>query len=183
MPAATPTDILLAEYEELKAEQRERIKARDHLTYATLAAVAAAVAGAVQTRTHALLLGVPVVCAVLGWTRLTIDEKVSAIGRYLREDLGPRLATEAGAPVLGWETVHRGGTAHRRRKQAQLAADLATFVAPAAGGSLAALALPVHPLITVVVLLVGLGLAGALGYMIVAHADFGPTRQQPQLPG
>lgn len=133
-PAAV-SQILLSEYEALKAEQSARIAARDNLMYATLAALAATTTAIVSTAgRRELVLLLPPVCIVLGWTYLVNDEKISAIGRYLRTRLRPGLAAAAGADsaeVLGWETAHR--EEHRRGtgKHLQLAVDLLMFVVPA----------------------------------------------------
>jgi hypothetical protein len=71
---------------------------------------------------------------VLGWTYLVNDEKVSAIGRYIRTRLGPRLADLVGAeqPVFEWEVRHRTDRRRRSRKAFQLAVDLITFCLPGA---------------------------------------------------
>ncbi|MGX2993354.1 hypothetical protein JNUCC64_03515 [Streptomyces sp. JNUCC 64] len=129
------SQVLLGEYTALKAEQSARIAARDNLMYATLAALvltATAVAGTAGHRELVLLL--PPVCLVLGWTYLVNDEKVSAIGGYLRAELTPRLAVASGADpgdVLGWETAHRAQPRRTTGKYLQLAVDLVMFVAPA----------------------------------------------------
>ncbi|MFD4240513.1 hypothetical protein ACFWP3_02720 [Streptomyces sp. NPDC058525] len=131
----TLCQVLVTEYEVLKAEQSARIAARDHLMYATLAvfgATAVAIAG--SSRAAELVLLLPPVCIVLGWTYLANDEKVSAIGRYLRTTLRPRLAAAAGVDaglVLAWESVHRGGPLRVSGKYLQLAVDLIMFALPA----------------------------------------------------
>lgn len=122
-------DVLLAEYGALKDEQIKRVDRRDHLVYCTLAAAAATLAAA--SRLPEALLLLPAVTVILGWTHLVTDVKVAAAGRYLREDLGVRLGALAGAPVLGWESAHRGDARRRQRKSIQLAVDLGTFPAPA----------------------------------------------------
>ncbi|SNQ51075.1 conserved membrane hypothetical protein [Frankia canadensis] len=119
----------LAEYEHLKAEQLGRIGVRDNLVYATLAACGGVVAlafSAGRERIPALLL-LPPVCLVLGWTYLVNDQKVSAIGRYLRRVLGPRLGEGARRTSLGWETEHCLDAARRRRKLTQLGVELVLF--------------------------------------------------------
>lgn len=83
--------LLLAEYQSVKDEQKARIGFRDNLLYVTLAVAAAIVAAAAQTKQASMLLALPPVCIVLGWTYLVNDEKISAIGRYVRDELGPRL--------------------------------------------------------------------------------------------
>ncbi|TGA84815.1 hypothetical protein [Streptomyces sp. MZ04] len=135
----TVGQLLLAEYQVVKDEQKARIGFRDNLLYVTLAAVAA-LAAAAQTERASMLLALGPVCVVLGWTYLVNDEKISAIGAYVRGDLGPRLARLAGtderaAPAaFGWETAHRGDARRRSRKVIQCVVDLVAFcVVPLAG--------------------------------------------------
>ncbi|WP_346777045.1 hypothetical protein [Streptomyces sp. HNM0575] len=85
--------LLMLEYERVKGEQQARIGFRDNLLYATLASMAAVVTAVLQRDGQAaLLLLLPPVSVLLGWTYLVNDEKISAIGRYVREELSPRLA-------------------------------------------------------------------------------------------
>jgi len=88
----TELDIHLHEYEKCKVEQMVRISFRDNLVYATLAAYGAIVAFAAKDN-HLALLVLPWVSIVLGWGYLVNDEKVSAIGRYIRIDLTNRIST------------------------------------------------------------------------------------------
>jgi len=123
--------LLLKEYERLKEEQLQRIGIRDNLVYATLVSLGAVVAATIQTRSRAALLLLPPVCVILGWTYLVNDEKVSAIGRYIRLELGPRLAQLVEyQPMFGWEVFHRNDLHRRPRKVGQLLVDLTTFVLP-----------------------------------------------------
>lgn len=127
------SDLMVAEYERLKDEQRQRINVRDNLVYATLAANAAVVAAALQAHGHAnLLLLLAPVSVALGWTYLVNDDKVSAIGRYIRTDLTPRLSGLAGdsTVIFGWEPAHRQDKRRSTRKYLQLAADLSIFCLP-----------------------------------------------------
>ncbi|MEU3625809.1 hypothetical protein [Amycolatopsis coloradensis] len=126
--------VLLAEYEALKAEQTSRIVLRDRLMYAALAALAATLALVVQpTGRPYLLLLLPLVCVVLGWTYFVNDQKISAIGRYLRRHLAPSLvaSTQCADQVLTWESVHRRDPLRRLDKSMQLVVDLLMFVVPA----------------------------------------------------
>ncbi|WP_062216713.1 hypothetical protein [Streptomyces sp. NBRC 109706] len=127
----TESRLLLAEYDRIKEEQKTRIGFRDNLLYFTLAASTAVLAIAVQTTQARLLLVIPVICLVLGWTYLVNDEKISAVGCYIRDQLGPRLAELSGASgaVFGWETYHRGDERRTTRKRLQTAVDLFTFLA------------------------------------------------------
>ncbi|WP_181785283.1 hypothetical protein [Streptomyces phytophilus] len=123
--------LLLAEYDRVKEEQKTRIGFRDNLLYVTLAAMVTVLIGAAQTRHAELLLALPAATSVLGWTYLVNDEKISAIGRYIRTDLGPRLSALAGEPesLFGWETAHRRDTRRAQRKVIQCAVDLTAFAA------------------------------------------------------
>jgi hypothetical protein len=121
------SDIHLAEYKSLKDEQRDRIRARDNLSYVTLTVFAAVAFFAFgQTTTHyPTLLLLPAACFILGWTHLANDHKVTEIGHYLRDHLAPALADTT--PVLAWETTHRNGVRRRYRKNIQAGVDLLTF--------------------------------------------------------
>lgn len=122
--------LLLTEYEKLKDEQNSRIGFRDGLIYATLAVMAAVVAATLNAPHHPeLLLLLPPVCLLLGWAYLVNDEKISAIGRYVRTELATRLSTlvAGGAPVFGWEIAHRSDPRRHIRKVLQLAQDLTLF--------------------------------------------------------
>ncbi|MDT9700644.1 hypothetical protein [Streptomyces sp. P17] len=134
-PDVTVSQLLLAEYQTVKDEQKTRIGFRDNLLYVTLAVVAAVIAAAAQAERSAMLLAIPPVCVVLGWTYLVNDEKISAIGKYIRDDLGPRLAQLVQAErAFGWETAHRTDARRRTRKALQCAIDLLAFcVVPLAG--------------------------------------------------
>jgi hypothetical protein len=129
-PAAA-LDVLRDELKTLKDEQRDRIRARDTLVYSLIVAIAA-VAGGTRLAGSAVPLILPPVALALGWTYLVNDQKVSAIGRYLRTDLAPRLSSLTGVDVLRWETAHRSDKRRRQRKTLQLAVDLTVFVLPAA---------------------------------------------------
>jgi hypothetical protein len=130
-PAAGQLDVLRDELKVLKDEQRDRIRARDSLIYSVVVAIAA-VAGGTRLAGAAVPLLLPPIALALGWTYLVNDQKVTAIGRYLRTDLAPRLSALAGADVLRWETAHRVDHRRRQRKAIQLAVDLVVFVLPAA---------------------------------------------------
>jgi hypothetical protein len=121
---------MLAEYQAVKDEQKTRIGFRDNLLYVTLTVVAAVVAAAAQAGRTSMLLALAPVCVVLGWTYLVNDQKISAIGAYVREQLGPRLAVVAGAQeaaVFQWEVVHRGDARRFSRKLVQCVVDLLAF--------------------------------------------------------
>ncbi|MFE9989168.1 hypothetical protein ACFYRK_20145 [Streptomyces sp. NPDC005381] len=130
----TVGQLLLTEYQTIKDEQKTRIGFRDNLLYVTLAAVTAVIAAASQAKQPQMLLALPPVCVVLGWTYLVNDEKISAIGAYVRTELRPRLAAATGSPdtaeaVFQWETVHRSDARRRSRKLTQCAVDQGAFCA------------------------------------------------------
>lgn len=134
MRADSSRAVLLAEYEALKAEQTSRIVLRDRLMYAALAALAATLALVVQaTGRPYLLLLLPLVCVVLGWTYFVNDQKISAIGRYLGRHLAPSLVDSSHPveQVLTWESVHRCDPLRRLDKSMQLVVDLLLFAVPA----------------------------------------------------
>ncbi|MGY5055027.1 hypothetical protein ACWDFR_13225 [Streptomyces sp. 900105755] len=129
----TVGQLLLAEYQAVKDEQKARIGFRDNLLYVTLAVVAAVIAAAAQAKQASMLLALPPVCVVLGWTYLVNDEKISAIGLYVRDELGPRLAQLASVggefATFGWEAYHRTDVRRRTRKAIQAVIDLTAFCA------------------------------------------------------
>ncbi|MFD8020065.1 hypothetical protein ACFV6G_06520 [Streptomyces lavendulae] len=127
----TESKLLLAEYDCIKEEQKTRIGFRDNLLYFTLAAATAVVAITVQSGQPQLLLAVPVICLILGWTYLVNDEKISSIGCYIRDKLGPRLGelTAARSTAFGWEIYHRDDASRTTRKRLQTAVDLLTYLA------------------------------------------------------
>lgn len=122
-----PSQVLLAEYEQLKSEQKDRIRHRDGLMYSALAAMVAAIAGTSWLHSAVTLLALPPVAVLLGWTYLANDRHISAIGRYVATELAPRLAQQTGTNrVFAWELARRTGS-ERARKIMQLAVDLTAF--------------------------------------------------------
>ncbi|MFF3610830.1 hypothetical protein [Streptomyces sp. NPDC002580] len=176
----TVSQLLLIEYAQVKDEQRARIGFRDNLLYATLAAVTAVVAATLQSPMRAgLLLILPPVCLVLGWTYLVNDEKISAIGRYVSTELTHRLAavTPERQECFGWEVAHRSDGRRRSRKVLQLLVDLLTFC----GASLAALTVfwttgPVSPAL-LALSLVECAAVVVLAAQISTYADLGTGRE------
>ncbi|MET7357262.1 hypothetical protein ABZS76_02320 [Streptomyces sp. NPDC005562] len=130
MDDVTESKVLLAEYDRLKEEQRTRIGFRDNLLYFTLAAITAVVAISVHSGQSRLLLSAPAICLILGWAYLVNDEKISAIGYYVRDQLGPRLGelSSARGTVFGWEVYHRNVAGRTMRKRFQTAVDLFTYL-------------------------------------------------------
>jgi peptidoglycan/LPS O-acetylase OafA/YrhL len=166
--------ILLVEYEMLKQEQQRRIGFRDNLIYATLTAMAAMTAATLRsTRPGAFIMILPAACLALGWTYLVNDQHVSAIGRYLREELRPRLLAllPDGVSVFDWERAHRADRRRRSRKHSQLVVDLGLFCL---SGCVALVlywstGLPPAPLL--VVSIIELGAIVWLGVQFIVYAD------------
>ncbi|KYK15968.1 MULTISPECIES: hypothetical protein [Streptomyces] len=130
MDDVTESKVLLAEYDSLKEEQKTRIGFRDNLLYFTIAAVTVVVALTVQSGQSPLLLSAPAICLILGWTYLVNDEKISTIGCYVRDRLGPRLGelVSAHGTVFGWEVYHRDVAGRTMRKRLQTAVDMFTYL-------------------------------------------------------
>jgi hypothetical protein len=98
---------------------------------------------------YLLLLILPWVSLIMGWTYLVNDEKISAIGQYVRNNLSKKLAPYLGIDIsklenpetpeakailseiesiFGWEIVHRNDERREYRKIEQLIIDEITFV-------------------------------------------------------
>jgi hypothetical protein len=114
-------------------EQAQRIGFRDNLLYVTLGLFATIISFAVSNSSnYYALLVVPWVCLILGWTYLTNDEKISAIGKYIRYKLVDKIKEYTGyddlETLFGWEIAHRDDRHRTRRKIQQLIVDEITFV-------------------------------------------------------
>ena len=177
-------DILLAEYNSLKSEQAQRIGFRDNLLYVTLGVlggiVSFSVSGTTPAHSYALLV-IPWVCLILGWTYVVNDEKISAIGRYIRHKLVDKIKVHTGYADLdtlfGWEIAHRNDKHRKRRKILQLIVDEITFVV---SGIIALCAFWIQssPVPTPLMLLASLELTClmVLGVEIIIYADLGKGR-------
>jgi hypothetical protein len=95
--------VWLIEYDKLKVEQVQRIGFRDNLLYTTLGEFGAIVSFAVSNPANSYaLLVIPWVCLVLGWTYVINDEKISAIGRYIRLTLVEKVVVLF---LKGWRII------------------------------------------------------------------------------
>ncbi|MCI3269658.1 hypothetical protein [Streptomyces cylindrosporus] len=174
-PVVLVGQLLLLEYQQLKEEQRSRIGFRDNLLYATLASVAAVAVAGAQSGRLSLLLLLPAACLVLRWTYLANDQKVSPIGRYVREELDPRLADLTGsASVFGWESAHRIDPKRRLRKLLQLCADLLTFCGTAAAGVTVFWCSSSPPAVLFVVSLAEAAATAVLAWQFIFYAETAP---------
>ncbi|MEQ8753969.1 MAG: hypothetical protein RID09_10690 [Coleofasciculus sp. G1-WW12-02] len=126
-------EIFFKEYDKLKSEQAQRIGFRDNLLYVTLGVFGGVVSFAVSNPSnYYALLVIPWVCLILGWTYVVNDEKISAIGRYIRYKLVNKVKEHTGygdlETLFGWEVAHRSDKHRKRRKIQQLIVDEITFV-------------------------------------------------------
>jgi len=136
-------DVYLREFTTLKTEQIQRISFRDNMLYVTLAAVGGVASFALKGSAEGLfpglqlhlsaLLMIPWISAVLGWTYVINDEKISAIGEYIKKPggLADRIHELVGgdrSALFGWERAHTSDDWRFLRKLSQLAVDLTTFV-------------------------------------------------------
>jgi len=124
--------IHLFEYNSLKNEQTQRIGFRDNLLYAMFVAFGGVGSYVLSNDNNLnILLILPWLCFILGWTYVVNDEKISAIGRYLRLELSPKLShlTDISAgTLLNWENSHRQDRYRTSRKITQLIVDLLSFI-------------------------------------------------------
>ena len=169
-------EIYLKEYESLKHEQVQRLGFRDNLIYANLIALTGIISISASDVVRVLvLLVLPLICVVLGWTYLVNDEKISAIGRYIRYTLSDKLRgtlLEGDQDVFGWETAHRSDKRRIARKIIQLIVDELVFVLP---GFVAILMFWVNAPAILLSLRWAAGVEGiflmALGWQIFLYAD------------
>ncbi|NES24267.1 MAG: hypothetical protein F6K41_36480 [Symploca sp. SIO3E6] len=125
--------IFFKEYDKLKSEQAQRIGFRDNLLYVTLGLFGTVISFAVSNPSHYYaLLVIPWICLILGWTYIVNDEKISAIGRYIRYQLVDKVKEHTSYTdvdtLFGWEVAHRSDKHRKRRKIQQLIIDEITFV-------------------------------------------------------
>ncbi len=175
-------DVFLAEYDKLKSEQAARIGFRDNLLYVTLGVFGAVVSFAVANKTNSYaFLVIPWVCIILGWTYLVNDQKISALGQYIRHTLVDKVKEQTGyadiESIFGWEMVHRSDKRRKRRKIEQLMIDEITFVC---SGVIAILAfwflVPQPPLAVTILCWAELILLLILGYEMIIYADLAEGR-------
>ncbi|MCK5877936.1 MAG: hypothetical protein KAG43_09890 [Candidatus Marithrix sp.] len=129
--------IHLNEYVKLKDEQIARMRFRDNLLYVTLAAFGGIISYAMSSPSHYYtFLVLPWVCLILGWTYLVNDEKISAIGKYIRYNMTEKLGKLVNSDILFewesellfvWEVEHRSDDWRVLRKKTQLFIDEVTF--------------------------------------------------------
>ena len=175
-------EIFLKEYDKLKSEQAQRIGFRDNLLYVTLALFGTVGSFALSNPSnyYALLL-IPWISLILGWTYVVNDEKISAIGRYIRHKLTDKIKEETGyddiETLFGWEIAHRNDEHRKRRKVEQLIVDEITFVFSGVIALLAFWFLVSQPPLAVIILSgLELLLLIVLGIEIFIYADLAKGR-------
>jgi hypothetical protein len=126
--------LYVSEYEKLKQEQVHRMGFRDNLIYANLIAITGIISiVSDNTSRFPALLVLPLICLTLGWTYLVNDEKISAIGRYIRNVLTDRVRQMVNSDdqmLFGWEIAHRDDKRRVSRKVIQLIVDETVFIIP-----------------------------------------------------
>ncbi len=137
-------DVQLAEYKELKAEQRDRMGLRDGLVYATLGSQAAVVATILAGKAGPeLLLALPVVAFVLGMIRLAAADKTAEIRRYVRGPVRQNVTSLLGdVPFTPFRWESHPSPRRATRRAGQLLSDLVAFVGLPAGGLAHLISLP-----------------------------------------
>ena len=164
-------DVVMAEYQSLKAEQLARIGTRDNLLYATLAVIGGVLAAALTARQAACLLLVAPACVILGHTYMSNDAKISAIREYIRTVLAPQLdaltSGTCGGPLpFGWEFAHLADPQYAARRSGHLVVDLLAFAAsPAAAITVCLAAYDGSALTAAAVFLTALGEAAGTAWL------------------
>lgn len=120
------TSFFIKEYEKLKDEQRVRIQFRDQMIFVTLGAIGAVFSFVLgKTDYWIILLVLPFVTFLLGWTYIANDDKISEIGHYIRDNLKSKL------DLSSWECYHKSTSFRKLKKTTQLTVDILIFcVAP-----------------------------------------------------
>lgn len=126
-------DIYFREYDKLKAEQTQRIGFRDNILYVTLGLYSGILSFALSSSiNYYVFIAIPWIGLILGWTYLVNDQKISAIGKYIRSRLTDNIKKQiddiGNEPIFEWEIEHRSDERRKERKIKQLIIDELTFV-------------------------------------------------------
>lgn len=170
-------DIYLKEYDKLKSEQADRIGFRDNLLYVTIGVISGILSFAFSAPADSIaLLIVPWAMLILGWTYLVNDDKISAIGKYIRftlvDNIKPMLGEAKLEALLGWRSpiAAISGAAAARSKQSII--DEITFILPGLVAMLLYwLLTPAPPTAATVATLIEVPLLVFLGTEIVIYAE------------
>ena len=177
--------VLLSEYQKLKDEQIQRIGFRDNMLYVTLVTVGGVVSITFGGANNlAPLLLVPWICVILGWTYLTNDEKISAIGKYIRLKLDKRIRQQIAASeqtIFGWEIEHRNDARRSTRKVLQFFIDEFAFCLSGISAILIYLIFePTQSPLTIIISSVEGILLLVLGVQIALYADLRRDRKSDE---
>lgn len=156
----------LLEYDKLKEEQVARITARDNLLNYNLVALGAVATVASSLETAELgFLTAPWISAIFGWSYLQHDEKITAIGRYLKRQYGQTFPWESSTKQVSLRKgVH---------KAFSLLILLTAFAMPCIGGPLAwYLSSTSHEPAFMVIAVIECLLGVAIGLIMVISSDF-----------
>lgn len=161
------------EYASLKAEQLKRIEHRDHIVYLQLVVVGLLLGLIAEVGLDIVVYAIPFSCIALGWLYLVNDQKVSAIGKYIRHDLSNAIERylEKGSNVFGWEVGHRSDERRFQRKLLQFFIDIFVFIAPGVVAILLAY-LNHDTKLEKIVLSIEFAFLLILFFQILAYADF-----------
>ncbi len=182
LPGIIPSKLffLMLEFAKLKDEQLGRIGFRDTMIHVHLSLVGATFGfGLTQAENMDMVLIIPWICFIMGWTYLANDEKISAIGRYIREELEPRVRESISSPggsVFRWEWYHRMVEGRYNRKIWQFIVDLTAFVLSGFAAIVARYLFRTGseksgwPIVLLIVIQSAMLIA--LGFQFYAHADF-----------
>jgi hypothetical protein len=128
-------DVYLAEFTKLKDEQINRAAHRDRLFHLTIILIGGGITIAFSREdrsTTGILLLIPSVAFVAGMSHIACDRRISEIGAYFRERLGPKIAeqrTDVRPPVFEWEDyIRRQANTRAWRKALQLLANGLLYV-------------------------------------------------------
>lgn len=119
-------DFLLKEYEVLKDEQKSRLNFRDQMIYITLGITGTVFSFTLEyVNYQSVLLILPFVSFILGWTYLVNDNKISEIGTYIQTQLIPQMTNTTSH--ASWECYHKQTALRGLKKGTQLFVDLMLF--------------------------------------------------------
>ncbi len=167
-------EIILKEYEKLKDEQTQRIGFRDNILYVTLVSIGGVISfGMGAAANHFALLLLPLISIILGWTYLMNDEKISSIGKYIRENLNHAIHNQIeGGTTFGWEFMHRTDKNRVSRKAIQFIIDELAFCVSGIVSVTAFIMLDKPQLGMVIVCTLEILALIGLGIEIAIYADF-----------
>lgn len=130
-------DAYTCEYSALKSEQLKRIEHRDQIVYLQIVVIGALL-GLKSDFTESLVaLVVPFPCIALGWIYLVNDQKISAIGQYIRTDLAKRYKDcvlddrdDRDDSIFNWESWNAKEAGRQFRKFVHLIINIFVFIMP-----------------------------------------------------